>query len=477
MIQLEYAYTGIPIEVEANGEPAAADSTPTAVLYRNGAPTSVVVTVAATAVTGLYTASFTSLGGADGWAKTDRLFIRASAVVSGKPSSAIVWNSFNESDAVMRGTDDAATAVRTELAPELARIDVAVSSRSTVSAIRTEFAIELGRIDENISAPKTLTAATMSTLFDDSDAAQQLTDFFAGLIARFDDAGDTPVATIAAAMLAGLVSHPDWIELLSDAEAARATSVANANAIANLPIPLDAAQTQAAAAAALIVYDGPTRDEATTDKDEILSAITTGGGGSNSIIVAGSITLGPISVTINVTDGTNPIPSAQVTVLRVGERLTTPINPITGSITLPLGSGEWSIRTNASGYESDITNITVTEDTTVSITLTEKSLPVLPAPINGVCVVTGFIVTKDDTPITGAVFEAVPSNTSIIENETIVYLETVSEKSIDGISILSLRQGARYNILVSYNKISITKFRYEVPFQDTDVLTNIVFVV
>jgi hypothetical protein len=109
MIQLEYAYAGIPIEVESDGEPVAADSLPTASLYRNGSASGVTVTIASTAVTGLYLASFTSLGTGDGWSKTDRLFIQATAVIGGTTFRAIVWNSFNESDAVMRGTDSAST--------------------------------------------------------------------------------------------------------------------------------------------------------------------------------------------------------------------------------------------------------------------------------------------------------------------------------------------------------------------------------
>lgn len=127
-----------------------------------------------------------------------------------------------------------------------------VPTNLSASQVRTELAIELGRIDENVSAAKTLTAATLSTLFDDSDASQQLTDFFAGLIERFDDAGDTPVAAIASAMIAGLVSNSQWIELLADAEAARSAAVAAGNAIGNLPAPLTASEIAAAAATGVL---------------------------------------------------------------------------------------------------------------------------------------------------------------------------------------------------------------------------------
>ncbi|MEM6364980.1 MAG: hypothetical protein AAF745_11170, partial [Planctomycetota bacterium] len=192
--------------------------------------------------------------------------------------------------AIAGQTVSATGAVNADL---IANLDAAVSSRNATTPptsaaiatqVRTELAIELGRIDENVSDPKTLTAATLSALFDDSDASQQLTDFFAGLIERFDEATDTPVATIAAAMVAALTTNANFIELLADAEAARAQAVANGTAIGSLPAPLDSAATQSAAAAALTAYDPPTRSEATADKQEILdrgnAAWTTGSGGS-----------------------------------------------------------------------------------------------------------------------------------------------------------------------------------------------------
>ena len=121
---------------------------------------------------------------------------------------------------------------------QLVAVGAAVSTDIVSAAdIRTELAVELGRIDENTSAPKTLTAATLATLFDDSDASQQLTDFFAGLIARFDDAADIPVTTVAATTIAQLFAHTSMIELLADAEAARAAAVTAAtNALSSANI-------------------------------------------------------------------------------------------------------------------------------------------------------------------------------------------------------------------------------------------------
>ena len=129
--------------------------------------------------------------------------------------------------------------------------DLAGLSTLTAAGIRAEFAVELGRLDQNVSAPKTLTAATLATLFDDSDASQQLSDFFGGLIDRFDDVTDIPVTTIAAATIAQLVAHPDIVELFIDAEAARAAAIANGMSVADVPAlvraEMDANSTQLAA--------------------------------------------------------------------------------------------------------------------------------------------------------------------------------------------------------------------------------------
>ena len=154
MIQLDYAYAGIPLEVESDGEPVVADSLPTAVLYRNGsASDSITVTIASTAVTGLYLASFTSLGTGDGWAKTDRLFIRASAVIGGTTYEAIIWNSFSEPDAVMRGTDSAYTGT-----PPTA---VAISNQVT-----TDLADDFAAISGLVLAP----SPSIERAYGDTDA-------------------------------------------------------------------------------------------------------------------------------------------------------------------------------------------------------------------------------------------------------------------------------------------------------------------
>jgi hypothetical protein len=106
MIILDHEYT-IFFTVEVAGVATAADSTPTAVLYRNGSATLVSVTVAATAVTGLYKATFTTDAG---WSKTDVLHLTASATIDSTSGYVgVVWDSTGDVDAVMRGTDGAAS--------------------------------------------------------------------------------------------------------------------------------------------------------------------------------------------------------------------------------------------------------------------------------------------------------------------------------------------------------------------------------
>jgi hypothetical protein len=106
MIQLNHGYT-IFFTVELAGVATAADSTPTAVLYRNGSASGVTVTVSTTAVTGLYVATFTT---DSEWAKTDVLHLTVAATIDSTSGYvAVVWDSTGDVDAVMRGTDSANT--------------------------------------------------------------------------------------------------------------------------------------------------------------------------------------------------------------------------------------------------------------------------------------------------------------------------------------------------------------------------------
>ncbi len=85
----------IPFETTAAGIATAADSTPTAVLWRNGSAEPTAVVIITTANTGIYHATFTT---DDEWLPTDRLWLIVSATISGDAYTGIAWDSFSESD-------------------------------------------------------------------------------------------------------------------------------------------------------------------------------------------------------------------------------------------------------------------------------------------------------------------------------------------------------------------------------------------
>lgn len=90
MIQLNQSYS-VLFAVTSAGVGTAADSTPTAVLYRNGSASGVTVTVSTTAQTGLYKATFTT---DSGWSAADHLELYATATIGGTSGYlAKVWSS------------------------------------------------------------------------------------------------------------------------------------------------------------------------------------------------------------------------------------------------------------------------------------------------------------------------------------------------------------------------------------------------
>jgi len=90
MIKINYSYTILFASTVA-GVGTAADSTPTAVLWRNGSASGVSVTVSTTAQTGLYKAVFTT---DSGWDNADFLELYATATIAGTAGYlAKVWSS------------------------------------------------------------------------------------------------------------------------------------------------------------------------------------------------------------------------------------------------------------------------------------------------------------------------------------------------------------------------------------------------
>lgn len=111
---------------------------------------------------------------------------------------------------------DVATATRSELATELARIDAAVSTRATDSSIRTELTTELGRLDAAVSTRSTLTAGQVRT---------ELTTE----LGRIDAAVSTRATPAQVATELATYDAPTRAELTSDVNALAATLTTIAN--------------------------------------------------------------------------------------------------------------------------------------------------------------------------------------------------------------------------------------------------------
>jgi len=128
MIQLNHGYRKRFITKLA-GIATAADSTPTAILYRNGSASGTTVTVSTTAETGVYLATFTTDAG---WAKTDHLELLVSATIDGDSGYKVVlWDSDGDVDAPMRGTDSANTVAPLDAAGTRAAVGLASANLDT----------------------------------------------------------------------------------------------------------------------------------------------------------------------------------------------------------------------------------------------------------------------------------------------------------------------------------------------------------
>lgn len=129
MIILNYQYN-IFFTVEVSGVATNADSTPTAVLYRNGSVSDVTVTISTTATTGLYKATFTTLSTDDEWDTSDILNLIITATINSVSGYVgVVWDSiggggnsyyFNnpiQSSQISRNTGNLITAYEGETSP------------------------------------------------------------------------------------------------------------------------------------------------------------------------------------------------------------------------------------------------------------------------------------------------------------------------------------------------------------------------
>jgi hypothetical protein len=161
-----------------------ADATPTVVIVKNGTVTGDSVTITKrSATTGIYDCSYNPAGEAEG----DDFTVEESAQVTGTTTAQATYSNSWAFGVVAleRGTDSAllaanytapptasanASQVRTELTPELARIDATVSSRSTLTAANvwehaTRSLTTFGTLVSDIwsNATRTLTAISDSS--------------------------------------------------------------------------------------------------------------------------------------------------------------------------------------------------------------------------------------------------------------------------------------------------------------------------
>jgi hypothetical protein len=153
MIKVNVEYT-ILFAATVAGVGTAADSTPTAVLWRNGSASGVSVTVSTTAQTGLYKAVFTT---DSGWSASDYLELYATATIAGTAGYlAKVWSSteigaaeldsdtLNKLDAIL---EDTSTTLPAQIGTP-----VGASVSADIAAVKADTATLLERVSTAVAA-------------------------------------------------------------------------------------------------------------------------------------------------------------------------------------------------------------------------------------------------------------------------------------------------------------------------------------
>lgn len=177
MIKLNYSYTILFASTVA-GVGTAADSTPTAVLWRNGSASGVSVTVSATAQTGLYKAVFTT---DSGWDNADFLELYVTATIAGTAGYlAKVWSSTEigaaelDPASLRSALGMSAADLDTQLDAILAASGGAGSGARTVTITVNDGTTALQnavvRLSEGLNTYRTLTNASGVAVFNVDDA-------------------------------------------------------------------------------------------------------------------------------------------------------------------------------------------------------------------------------------------------------------------------------------------------------------------
>lgn len=174
MIKLNYSYTILFTSTVA-GVGTAADSTPTAVLWRNGSASGVSVTVSTTAQTGLYKAVFTTDAG---WSASDYLELYVTATIAGTAGYlAKVWSS-TEIGAVELDPAALRSALGMSAADLDSQLDAILANTGTgartvtitVNDGSTALQNAIVRLSEGLNTYRTLTNASGVAVFNVDDA-------------------------------------------------------------------------------------------------------------------------------------------------------------------------------------------------------------------------------------------------------------------------------------------------------------------
>lgn len=100
--------------------------------------------------------------------------------------------------------------------------------------------------------------------------------------------------------------------------------------------------------------------------------------------------VGPRALTVTVDDGTDPIQSAQVRVYKTGAT-ETKLSDASGQAIFGVADSTWSILVTANGFSSAATNVVVSGDTSVTISLTAEPPAVLPPDDPALCAIAAYV--------------------------------------------------------------------------------------
>lgn len=152
---------------DADGALVDADSTPTAVLYRNGAATAVSVNVVSITGTGKYSASWTHASYTAG----DQLSLEVTATVSGTAYTAVVWEGHVEHLIASALSELPANSIPAGVLTSGARDEIGTSVWASTTRTLSSFGTLIADIWAN--ATRTLTSAAVFTVngpsFDSAD--------------------------------------------------------------------------------------------------------------------------------------------------------------------------------------------------------------------------------------------------------------------------------------------------------------------